>query len=926
MTPPTSIGNYEVLREIGRGGMGVVYLAKDTKLGRDVAIKALPPELAQNAERLARFTVEAKSLASLSHTNVAGIFGIEELEGTRFLVLEFVEGETLADRLKRGPLPVDEALHVCAQVASGMAAAHESGIIHRDLKPGNVIVRSDGTAKVLDFGLAKELGPATTSGSGSSMSDSPTRTGVPATIEGQVLGTAAYLSPEQARGKPLDKRTDVWSFGCLLYECLTGRQAFGGETPADCIGAILHAQPDFSILPPSTPALVQMLLRRCLQKDRRKRLQDIGDARVELEEVIADPSSSSLSLAGVALEESVRRPSTLRRFAALLVLLAVAVGAALLGWSLRPGAPEAGTLHVSVPTFWESIGDADDMSFTISPDGRTLAYLGFEMEHSRRVSSIFVRHLDEPMSRRLDGTEHADSVRFSPDGRWLLYRSNPPDSSEVDLRRISIDGGPSLSVFEERRGDTYRLYQASWLSDTEIVLPDDDGTALYRVPAAGGQPTRLVDLPAAAGSEFQGSPVAVPGGEWVLFQRLKFGSGRVEASIHAVNIGSGESHEVVGDGAGPAFAGGRFILFSRGSTLCAAAFDPATAELAGPATPLITGLYTWEELPSLLHQMSDAGHLAYVSGSSIEGERRLMVMSSSGAADALIETPRHYAGDLCVSPDGERIALVMMDGIPQVHVLEIATGFIRLISPADKPSFFPRWTPSGKLVYTSWTSSDDASLVMVDPSVTLSETLICEFNEGRSRQVSPTFTPDGRFMVFLVTGRDDESENGIYLYDFEEGGEPAPLVTTGTEGPAVLSPDGTWLAYTTDASGRNQIVLRSFDPGSGVGTRVHPVSFDGGMAPFWSHDGSRLYFRESVDGDLMRVDVRTDPSLELSAPEIVLRSELVNRIGWGIQMIHVMPGEERFVFVQRPEGSSTPTHINLVLNMLGELERTVPRD
>lgn len=923
---PEQIGPYEVEREIGRGGMGVVWLARDPRLGRSVAIKGLPFHLSDDPDRLARFEREARTLAQLNHPNVASIFGVEEHGGARFLVLEYVEGQTLAERLSEGPLAIDEALEVCAQIAAGVGAAHDAGVVHRDLKPGNVKFTLDGRVKVLDFGLAK-TGDGV---SGSSIAESasptlsvPTTPPGPATRPGAVMGTAPYMSPEQARGRAVDKRSDIWSFGVVLYECLTGVCPFAGETMTDSLGAILHREVSWELLPKETPAVVRLLLRRCLQRDRKRRLQDINDARVEIEEAIADPSGTVLDLAGRALAEASSRRGPGLLGALVLALLLGAAGLAA-GWWLRP-APAAETLYLAVPTEWDDQFDSDESIIDISSDGLTLAYLAPAPDSTpeRRVLAVHVRRLDEPRARFLAGTEHAGSVRLSPDGRHVLFAYYDPDTDREQLRRVSVDGGPTLTLIDDRTGDLYSMDSTAWRSDDEIVLFDEPHERIVRVPASGGAVLESVDVPLEEPWDFATDPVPIPGTRWVLCTRLDFGSAGVRTSIYALDLESGEGREVIADGAFAKLVGADHIAFTRGSTLCAAPFDRKKIELTGPVAPVLTGLYSWESFPSPAFAVSEAGHLGYVVGTSNVGERRLVTMDRRGEVEQLVDTTRHYAGSLALSPDGERLALTMMDegGLPQVAVLEIATGFLQPISRSEHPSMIPSWTPDGRVVFTQWQSQQFAELVVVDPGVSGEPVKLAPIPEGgQGAQWGPTFTPDGRFMVYYLRESGEDGGDGLYIVPLDGSAEPRALKATGHEEGPALSPDGKWLAYSTDASGRDQVVLCSFDPERGVGTRVHPVSYDGGIMPFWSRDGATLFFQDSFLGDVMGASITTEPALRISPPEKVLEGDLMHMAGWGGRMVVVTPDGERFIFVQEPEGRATPTHINFVLNWVESLD------
>ena len=924
---PTQIGPYEIIREIGRGGMGVVWLARDSRLDRSVAIKGLPTHLADDPQRLDRFEREARTLARLNHPNVASIFGVEEHGGARFLILEFVEGQTLAERLSEGPLAIDEALEVSAQIAAGVGAAHDAGVVHRDLKPGNVKFMLDGRVKVLDFGLAKSeegvSGSSIAESAGATVSLPTTPVGA-ATRPGAVMGTAPYMSPEQARGRTVDKRTDIWSFGVVLYECLTGVCPFAGETMTDSLGAILHREVSWGLLPKDTPAVIRLLLRRCMQRERKRRLQDINDARVQIEDAIHDPSSTILGMAGDVLTEvsGRRRPGLVGSLALALVLGAAGVVA---GWLLKPAPTAVGTLHLAVPTEWDSQFEVSQASFDLSSDGLTLAYLAPTSESTpeQRVLAVYIRRMDQSQAQMLEGTQHAEHVNLSPNGQHAIFSYSDPDTEREQLRRVSVEGGPTLTVLDDRTGDDYNMSSASWLSDEEVLLFDQDGGTIVWVSVSDGSVLGSVDVPDDDNWDFATAPKVLSGTRSVLYTRLDFGSAGVRTAVHVLDLETGQGREVIANGAFAKPAGPDHVSFTRGSTLCVAPFDRRAVELTGSVTPMITGLYSWESFPSGAFAVSRDGHLAYMVGAWNVSERRLVTMDRRGEVELLVDAARHYAGSVSLSPDSQRLALTTMEegGLPQVAVLEIGTGFLRAISRSNHPSMVPRWTPDGRVVFTQWRNTQFAELVIADPNVSSDPAPLIPIPEdGQGSQWSPTFTPDGRYMVYQFDNAGDDGQDALHIVAMDGGDEPRALQTTEHDGEAAISPDGKWLAYTTSGSGRDQVVLRAFDPESGLGPRVHPVSYDGGMGAFWSRDGATLYFQNALLGDVMSVSVQTEPELRISPPEKVLESDLMHITGWGGHMVDVTADDERFIFVQEPEGSASPSHINFVLNWAESLQ------
>jgi serine/threonine-protein kinase len=538
----TRLGHFETVSFIGAGGMGQVYRARDTKLGREVAIKILPEAVAQESARILRFEREAQLLASLNHPNVATLHGLEESAGLHFLVMELVPGETLAERLAAGALGMEDAIDVLRQIAEALEAAHEKGIVHRDLKPGNIKVTPDGKVKVLDFGLAKAFG---VEAPGSDVSQSPTlvRDG---TASGVILGTAAYMSPEQARGKALDKRTDIWSFGCVFYECLTGKQAFGGETVSDTLAAILGREPDWQALPERTPSRVRNLLVRCLQKNSLRRLRDIGDARLEIEDSITEASST------IPPRPAKRSRAVLVGFAGL-VLWTIAVAFAV--WSLtRSPAPERRpTRFVINPPADEVLGSEGDPAVTLTPDGKGLVYVAFDGLHSQ----LYLRLLDQIEATPIPGSEGASTAFFSPDGRWVGFYG------DAKLKKLPLEGGVPTALC-----DAPIPVGASWGSDGTIVFTPGDFSGLFRVSADGGTPEVLTTPDPGKGESSHRWPDALPGGRAILFTIWTDGTFD-NARIGLVSLETGETRVLLEGGSFARYAPSGHIVFARQGALLA---------------------------------------------------------------------------------------------------------------------------------------------------------------------------------------------------------------------------------------------------------------------------------------------------------------------------------------------------------------------
>jgi len=575
LTSGSKLGPYEILAPLGAGGMGEVYRARDPRLDREVAVRILPEAFSQDPARLARFDREARALAALNHPGIAAIHGIEEADSGRFLVLELVEGETLAARLSRGPMPVEEALAVCRQIAEALEVAHEKGLIHRDLKPGNVMVTPDEKVKLLDFGLAKGV-----EGEPSDSDPEPPTLPRPPTGEGVILGTAAYMSPEQSRGKPLDKRTDIWSFGCVLYETLAARRAFGGESVSDTITAVLSQEPDWEVLPPATPGLVHSLLRRCLQKDRKRRARDIGDAQVEIEEAIAEPSAT----APVSAATLARLPRRRAGFWFVSALLLTAAATAVIVWALMrapepaPHVPQR--LTVSPSRKAPLRGRYAWGKLALSPDGTRLVYLAVVGGKYQ----LYLRPLGQLEATPIAGTEGATTPFFSPDGQWVGF------GQDSKLKKISLQGGTPVTICEVG----IRFRAASW-GEEDTILFSAVSPGFWRVSANGGTPQAATTPPEGV----HRSPQILPGGESAVFNVLGGGQCR----IAVLSLETGETRVVLlKGGSSPRYLPSGHLVYSQNGSLLAVPFDLQSLEVTGEPLQVLENVSMYHVQPHRLHR------------------------------------------------------------------------------------------------------------------------------------------------------------------------------------------------------------------------------------------------------------------------------------------------------------------------------------
>ena len=917
---PGQVGPYTIAREIGRGGMGVVYLARDTKLDRDVAIKCLPDELADDTDRLVRFEREAKLLASLNHPNIATIHGLEEVDGKRYLILEYVEGKTLEEKLSAGAIPVDEALPIAKQIAEAIEAAHEKGVIHRDLKPANIKFTTSGgggdQVKVLDFGLAKALVDETSTASELAHSPTIVAGGSP-TLAGVVLGTAGYLSPEQARGRSVDKRTDIFSFGCVLYEMLTGKRLFTGETVSDILASTLKVEPVWADLPADTPPTIHLLLRRCLAKDHKRRLQDIGSARVEIEEAIADPSGSSLSLAMSALQAVDARagisPKRMAGVVGLAVLLTVAV------MLLTRKTPEPAIEHYSIIIPHRT---SDLSSFlptlAISSDGSTIAFSG---RNEDNVNQIFLRRRNSTEVIPVSGTLGGEQPRFSPDGKWLTYGTGS------SFCKTSVLGGPTTIISEEPRTPGH-----TWLSDDQIVYCTYDDGKSWIVPAAGGTPKQFVPDEIQPEHAALSWPETLPGGNAVLFDMHYQGSNE-QRSIVVYDLTTGRLKTLVEQGAYPRYAKSGHLLYVHETTLMAAPFDASALELTGPSTPFRSDFKMTSFAGASDYAIADDGTLISLANKDVPGlmPTRIDLKGVSQPATSH-KQPFNW---IRLAPDGMKAAVIISEGSvfeTSLWLLDFERDLLTLLTPEQGNQYYPIFSPDSQwLYYTQWISGrveyEGLYRRRVDGSGGPEKLKI---NTTRSldenRIFLDNFSPDGRILYLSISTdsfKGDLNEPmDVYTLTLDDQLKLEPLIATpANEYFAAPSPDGRWLAYTSDESGISQVYIRPID---GRGARVQ-VSRDGGMNPLWSPDGSTMYFRTEsrmIRAALISVNDEPDSASVLRVGDI---SDLFIHTS-PHRNFDLYPDGEHFLMLISGinEEAVERTEIRITLNFSEELKRLAP--
>ena len=891
-----TISHYKITSKLGEGGMGEVYLAEDTRLGREVALKILPQKFVQDRQRMARFQREAEVLASLNHPNISIIHGLEESGEVLALVLELVEGDTLADRITQGAIPVDESLRLALQIAEALEAAHEKGIIHRDLKPANVKVTPDGKVKVLDFGLAKALELPT---SEPELSESPTRSlDAAATQMGMVMGTAAYMSPEQARGKPVDKRADIWSLGCVLYEMLSGRRPFDGEDISKTLARVIEREPDWEALPASTPPGLVRLIRRCLRKDPKHRLHDIADARLDLEEAMEPPSWETTA-------KDSERPAMLRSALPWAIVMLMTLVATILVYRADWNGQEQGVtpahLQIVLPEGLRLAVDTAHPTLALSPDGSRLVFVADDGVTRR----LYLRHLAGSESREIAGTEGAASPFFSLDGEWIGFFAG------TKLMKVSSSSGAPLAVHTIVPISVHR--GAAWAADEAVVLAGSPNSGLRHGSVAGeGQRTfdgwtYVTDSTAAFSW-----PDVLPGGQSVLF------TDNTAQSLDAarVKLLSLKTREIVPLGIGgthPRYSATGHVVYGRDGSLYAVPFDVKRNSATDPEFRLLDGVLS-DGNGSVQYTVGGNGTLAYVSGPPAARDYELVWIDREGHTETLTERNRRLWLPR-VSPDGLQLAVTEVGGSNMdVWLFDLnRCTFERRLTTDPGEDFGPVWHPDGRQLALASEIDEDREnqgpgMAWIRDLGTLPEPLTRSPGEG-NWEFPSSWSADGKWLAFVSTRNGPIGD--ISLFSPSDPGDLTSfLATPADEASPMFSPDGRWLAYVSDDTGQYEVWVEPF-PGPGPRTRI---SYRGGVEPLWSRDGQELFYRQ---GDrLMRVGV--DGSGERfvpKEPEILLELRLDHWSGFGAQTANydISPDGSRFIMAIR-KNPVTATVINIVLD------------
>ncbi len=922
----TRFGPFEILSLLGAGGMGEVYRARDARLNRDVALKVLPEALSADPERSARFTREAQVLASLSHSNIGGIHGLEEANGRQALVLELVDGPTLADRIAQGAMPLEEALPIARQIAEALEAAHEQGIVHRDLKPANIKLRPDGMVKVLDFGLAKALSRTDGEASGArpDVTASPTMIS-PATMTsaGLILGTAAYMAPEQARGKGVDRRADIWAFGCVLYEMLTGRRTFEGDEVTDTLAGILRGEPAWDAIPASTPRAIQRLLRRCLEKEPRARLQAIGDARIEIAEAISAPPD-------VATPVPAAVPSRTGR-AALPIVATIATALAVGGgmWALRPDASniQMGVTRslIEMNAFdhrpparpGESRGPirADRTALALSPDGRTLVFRGIAVDVNPgggTQSVLFVRPLDSLIATPIATTTGSETPFFSPDGAWIGYW----DAGE--LRRVPAAGSTASTTIARVPGEGQtRIMGASW-GDGDVIVFSAGGD-LWKVAASGGTPERILEKQ----EDEYGLrlPHVLPGGETMLFTRARTVFRWDDAQVVVRSLKTGQQNVLLEDAADARYVSTGHLVFMRRGKLMAIPFDLQSLTVSGGAVAIIDDVQQAVNMgnggaDSGAGQVaiSSAGTLVYATGGTQPDDPREFVWVSRDGTAEPIPAPRQVYTGGHLSRDGQKIVTFTNDR--RVWVYDLSRGTLTPLTPQQEAAGWGTFSPDGTRVAFQLRPAGRSSPMAIRAAD----------GTGSSEQLNPAaggVQSPGSWSIddkIAYVQRDEKTGFDIWVFDVRMK-KASPLIQTeAAEAYPAFSPDGKWLAYVSGLSGSNEVYVQ---PYPGPGPRIQ-VSNSGGTAPAWAGNSELFYRGPSTNGfQMMSVKVTTTSTgLSAGVPHELFTRPYGSTTpvrGWD-----VTADGRRFLLIRGVDPPpQPPTQLVLVQNFGEELKRRV---
>ena len=890
LSPGTQIGPYQIVDQIGSGGMGEVYRATDTKLGRDIAIKTLPSALAQEPDRLARFEREARLLATLNHAHIGAIYGLDEHEGAQFIAMELVEGRTLEEKLKDGPLPIEDALQIGLQIAEALEAAHDKGIVHRDLKPANIMLTPDGVVKVLDFGLAKAFAGVP---SEASPAHSPALS-LAMTQQGLILGTAGYMSPEQASGQATDQRADIWAFGVLLYEMLAGLPPFSGESVPHILADVLRTEPDWKRLPKQLHPRLRLLLERCLEKKVRNRYHSVADVRVDIEKVLGDPLGVTQAASTIAQPT---QPAWRRVLPTTALVIVAAVITAVAVWvGTRPGPRPVNRFDHDIPAGQTFRFPAFNV-LAFSRDGRSIVY--------NTTDGLYLRSMDAREARLIPGTEDplADP-EFSPDGQSIIFIT-PGDV----LKRMPISGGAPVELTRITPGSSLSYDSADW-----ILYAQPDG--VYRISANGG-PSELI-VPSTQGEGIR-NPRLLPDGDSVLFSTTSIGSAEDEQVV-AQSIATGERTVLISSGSDARYLPSGHLVYALQDGLYAVAFDLETLTALGVPVQLGQGLRRSPGTRSANYGVSDDGTLVYMTGGSAADVRTLLWVDREGNEEPIAAPPRAYQSPR-LSPDGTVVALTVQGQDLDIWTWDLIRETSTRLTFDPGADRFPVWSPDGRrIAYSAEAATDDPNTILVWKAADGSGT--AEQLAGSSRQIfSTSFLPDATGILVFGELPSSSFNDDIAVVPRNGSGQ----ITTLLDSPAFeampeISPDGRWLAYVSNESGNDEIYVRPFPD---VGAGLWQISTDGGSEPLWARNGEELFFRR--DGAVVAVRIQTDPVFSVGNPEVILEGPYLQGILGG-RSYDINADGDKFLMLATITDESAAPQIVIVQNWVEELKRIVPTE
>jgi serine/threonine-protein kinase len=872
--------------------MGEVYRARDTLLSRHVALKVLPEAFSRDIERMARFEREAKLLASLNHPNIAAIYGLEVSGQTRALVMELVEGPTLADRIRMGAIPLEEALPIARQIADAVEYAHDKNVIHRDLKPANIKVKQDGIVKVLDFGLAKAMSEDLNEGA---IANSPTLS-MAATRQGIILGTAAYMSPEQARGKQLDRRTDIWSFGVVLYEMLTGRQAFEAEDVSLTLAAVMKSDPDWNLLPKDASSALLGALRRCLQKDPKQRLRDMGDVRLAMEGAFETAAAPKADSAVVPRSPGWQRAAIVG--VASLILGSVAAGFSV--WTFTRPKPQP-PVRLSIVHEGGTIGSPNDPDVAISPDGRRVVYEVSPI--GGNYGRLYVRSLDQLEPTLL--TDLARSPFFSPDGQWLAFAND-----KNTLSKVAVSGGPVVSICKldgVPRGATWGP------GDTIIFATSDTSSGLFRVPAAGGEPQVLTKPDVQKGELDHLYPELLPGGHSVLFTITKRES-VANSEIAVLDLDKGTYRVLIQGGSNPHYSSSGHIIYGVAGTLRAVAFDLPSLQVHGTPSPVVEGVTT-KTSGAASFSVSPGGTLAYLAGGPVSGLRNLVWVDRQGREEAIKAPPRAYAYAR-VSPDGTRVALDIRDQENDIWIWDLRRENLARLTFDPGMNRGAEWTPDGKrLAFSAQREGSENIYWQPADGSSMPEALT---KNPKASLVPEAISPDGTQLLFTQSA--PPRDIGRVQLDGEHKSDVVLKIDAANAHNPAISPDGRWLAYQSDESVREEIYVRPFPDVNGGRWQI---TTNGGTRPLWNPNGRELFYY-TAPGTLMSVSIEPGATFRADTPRMVFQGRYpAPQDG---RQYSISPDGRRFLMIKdaAADADAPPAQIVIVQNWFEELKQKVP--